>query len=292
LHHNTHSHQSPPLQGCQQQAVISDEGCDGDNYFYRVGLTVTDPFGLTTYDSVDLPQADCAGGPFTPVANGDLATVATGSSTTIPVLVNDLDDTGLNPASVLIESSPVGASVTSIDSLSGEITLLHDGATAGPISFTYSVADLDSVRSNAATVLVNVTSDQNTAPQMAAIADVTLGVGALRTIGLSASDADGDGLTFSSSNLPGFATLNDFGDDTGEIQFAPGVADIGQYTITVDVIDDGSASLGDSTDFIVTVTATAGDAPMRESAMGWWCFTRSRKDPAQQRQICLIMARR
>ena len=260
LHHNTHSHQSPPLLGCQQQAIISDEGCDGDTYFYRIDLTVTDPFGLTTSDSVDLSQADCAGGLFTPVANGDLATVTTGGSTTIPILLNDLDDIGLDPTSVLIESQPVGASITSIDGLSGDVNLLHDGATTGPLTFTYSVADLDNVRSNVATVLVNVSSDQNTAPQIAVLSDVTLAEGELRSIGLSASDPDGDGLSFSSANLPGFATLNDFGDGTGEIQFAPGIADIGQYTITVDVTDDASSPLVDSTDFIVTVTAMAGDA--------------------------------
>ena len=48
LHHNDHFHPDPPSDQPTSYATISPVGCDGELYYYRVQLTVTDPGGLST----------------------------------------------------------------------------------------------------------------------------------------------------------------------------------------------------------------------------------------------------
>ncbi len=48
LHHNTHNHPEPVDNNEQTTALISGIGCDGEDYRYRISLTVTDAEGLST----------------------------------------------------------------------------------------------------------------------------------------------------------------------------------------------------------------------------------------------------
>ena len=48
LHHNSHFHREQPDTNRQTYAVISPNGCNGEDYWFRVVLTVTDPEGLAT----------------------------------------------------------------------------------------------------------------------------------------------------------------------------------------------------------------------------------------------------
>ena len=54
LHHNTHTHAEPVDTNCEAMAPTSPVGCDGNTYFFRATLTVTDAHGLATTRSVDL----------------------------------------------------------------------------------------------------------------------------------------------------------------------------------------------------------------------------------------------
>ena len=103
----------------------------------------------------------------------------------------------------------------------------------------------------------NVTvNDVNQAPQIAPIANITIVEGGMLTVALSASDADGDGVDFSSPDLPGFAVLNNLAGNTAEIVFTPGSADVGgPLTVTVEATDDASLPLTGTTSFTVTVLA-------------------------------------
>ncbi len=58
LHHNEHEHEDPPVNNCTTTTVISPVGCDGETYYYRVVLTVSDPAGLSTTREVRL-YPDC-----------------------------------------------------------------------------------------------------------------------------------------------------------------------------------------------------------------------------------------
>lgn len=58
LHHNEHEHEDPAVNDCTSTATISPIGCDGETYYYRVVLTVSDPAGLSTTKEVRL-YPDC-----------------------------------------------------------------------------------------------------------------------------------------------------------------------------------------------------------------------------------------
>ncbi|WP_299759215.1 PQQ-dependent sugar dehydrogenase [uncultured Pontibacter sp.] len=61
LHHNTHSHPEPADNKHETSATVAAVGCDGDSYFYRFSLKVTDSGGLSATDYVDV-YPDCSGG--------------------------------------------------------------------------------------------------------------------------------------------------------------------------------------------------------------------------------------
>ncbi|PYJ97187.1 MAG: hypothetical protein DME23_16795, partial [Verrucomicrobia bacterium] len=62
LHHNNHEHQEPVDNNHVTTTVISPVGCDGNTYYYRIVLKVTDPAGLSTQAEADL-YPNCANQP-------------------------------------------------------------------------------------------------------------------------------------------------------------------------------------------------------------------------------------
>lgn len=58
LHHNTHNHPNPVSNVPSTYVTLSPVPCDGNLYFYRVKLTVTDPQGLPTVYVKDI-YPDC-----------------------------------------------------------------------------------------------------------------------------------------------------------------------------------------------------------------------------------------
>jgi PKD repeat protein len=62
LHHNSHEHTEAVDTNHTTTTIISPVGCDGQTYYYRITLTVTDPAGLSATDEVRL-YPDCDGNP-------------------------------------------------------------------------------------------------------------------------------------------------------------------------------------------------------------------------------------
>jgi PKD repeat protein len=90
LHHNSHTHAEPPDASCTSTAVTSPLGCDGETYFYRIRLTVTDAAGLAGVDELTL-YPDCGNRAPSAVALADasygaspLAVAFQGSTSTDP----------------------------------------------------------------------------------------------------------------------------------------------------------------------------------------------------------------
>src|SRR4029077_2790529 len=100
-----------------------------------------------------------------------------------------------------------------------------------------------------------VTAAANRAPVLAQPANVTVNEGATANNPLSATDADGDALTFAKVSGPTYATVTTTtpgtGTATGNVALAPGFSDSGTATVSVNVTDTGGASDGKS--FTVTV---------------------------------------
>ncbi|MGC3946451.1 MAG: putative Ig domain-containing protein [Chryseolinea sp.] len=69
LHHEVHEHPSPPDNAIETTTLISPLGCDGEEYYYRIVLTVTDAAGAATTREVRL-YPDCgSSGQVTPTIN-------------------------------------------------------------------------------------------------------------------------------------------------------------------------------------------------------------------------------
>ncbi|MDQ3011953.1 MAG: HYR domain-containing protein, partial [Acidobacteriota bacterium] len=90
----------------------------------------------------------------------------------------------------------------------------------------------------------------NQNPVLANIASVSVDEGKTQTVNISATDGNGDPLTFTAQGTPGFATFTDKGDGTATLLLAPGYSDAGNYTVTV-AVSDGDAS--DSKSFAISV---------------------------------------
>ena len=81
-------------------------------------------------------------------------------------------------------------------------------------------------------------------PQLTPIVDQLVQGGATLAVPVMATDLDvGDTIALTVSGLPAFGTFIDNGDGSGSFQFAPGLADKGNYTITVFATDDGKDGL-------------------------------------------------
>lgn len=111
--------------------------------------------------------------------------------------------------------------------------------------------DGDSADSSA----VNSPSDSgNTAPTIGGTPGATVVAGQAYSFQPSASDADGDQLTFSVTNLPDWASFNA---TNGRISGTPTAAQVGSYANVSVTVSDGVASAS-ITPFTITVSDTNG----------------------------------
>jgi len=95
-------------------------------------------------------------------------------------------------------------------------------------------------------------ADTNSPPVLDAIGDQTVAEAATLDVEITASDTDGNPLTFILSGEPVFATLVDHGDGAATLSLTPGFDDAGVYPgVTVTVSDSVDS---DSETFSITVT--------------------------------------
>ncbi len=118
--------------------------------------------------------------------------------------------------------------------------------------FQYTVGDGNG-GFESATVSVTL-NGVNDAPVLNGIPDPNILEGVPQDIPISASDIDGDSMALSLvAGAPPFVSLSDAGDGTGTLTIAPVAGDAGSYTVIVDVVDDGTPTLGDTYSLTVTV---------------------------------------
>ncbi len=133
-----------------------------------------------------------------------------------------------------------------------------------PVTFTATKAGDSGPITVSQTVNIDVLPvDQ--APQLTAITDQTVQGGATLTVPVQAVAPDGGTLTLTVSGLPAFGSFTDNGNGTGTFQFAPGLPDKGDYTITVQATDNGrdgmTAPLSSQESFVLDV-AVASEPPL------------------------------
>ncbi|MCX2983457.1 hypothetical protein EYC98_21590, partial [Halieaceae bacterium IMCC14734] len=212
----------------------------------------------------------------TPVRNDfETIVITVGESNVAPVLAGIGDQitdeltelsftvsaTDGNAANTLTYSLDGGAPAgASIDSVTGEFRWTPTEV-QGPGSFSVTVRVTDDgtqARDDFETIVITV-DEVNGAPDLDTIGDQFVAEGLLLAFVVSAVDPDGpDGvLTFSlDAGAPAGATIDSA---TGVFSWAPTQAQgLGEFSVTIRVIDDGTPSLDDAE----TITITVGTPPL------------------------------
>ena len=114
-------------------------------------------------------------------------------------------------------------------------------------TYNVTISATDGSLSDSETVAITVTNT-NRAPVLSAIGSQTVAENSALTFTASATDADGDTLTYSASGLPTGATFNV---TTRVFSWTPGYSTAGTYNVTI-IVTDGS--LSDSETVAITVT--------------------------------------
>lgn len=221
------------------------------------------------------------------------------------VQVEDVDDTHLESATITLtnvidtaaETLAVDTTGTSIvasyDPATGVLTLTgndtlanyqlvlstltYDNSTENPdrtdrvVEVVGNDGDNDSVT---ATITISI-EGVNDPPNLEPIADQTAQLGTLFQITVTATDPDGDDLTFqlardgSGANIPASATITKTSATTAVIEWTPDVSDgPGPFTFIVIVTDDADVPLADSETFTVTLLSADPEVDLNGDASG------------------------
>ena len=191
--------------------------------------------------------------------------------------VSDLDGSGTPTGDAIRlqldpDDTPAGATLTT----DGIFRWTPTAAQLGRFEFVVIAVDSGTPRLADAEVFVVEVAD-NFAPNLAAIADGQATQGQLFEVTITATDPDGDDLTFlldrddPGATLPSGAGIEQVDNNTAVIRWTPSASDgTGTFTFSVLVIDDGSPALSDREVFTVTVQGNdqgasqpvSGDAPV------------------------------
>ena len=212
--------------------------CGSDTWTYQVSNGSFSAVGTVTM------AVTCVNHPPTPV--DDTPNVIEDTPATIPVLANDTDPDGGTITLVSVTAPAHGTASV----VSGAVSYVPSANYCGADLFSYNVVDAQGAGASAQ-VFVNVVC-VNDPPVIAPVAPHTQQWGDTLSVALSAADPDvGDTLTFSKVSGPAGATVS----DVGALSWTPDSADIGQFTVGVQVKDASGAT--SATSFPVTVTPRA-----------------------------------
>ncbi len=124
---------------------------------------------------------------------------------------------------------------------------------AGTHQVTFSVTDGQDTDSE--TITITVTSQQNRAPVLAGIGNKNVAADSSLNFTISATDPDGDTLSYSANGIPSGA---DFNSSTRTFSWTPSSNQIGTHDVTFNVSD---GELTDSETITITVTGAGGNLP-------------------------------
>ncbi len=157
---------------------------------------------------------------------------------------NAADETGYE---IYRTTSPSGQNFARIATTGPNVSSYTDQGLTGNDTYYYRVRAIGAGGASAYTATVSATTS-NSDPVLTSVFDRSVKFGTVLTFNVTASDTDGDALSFSTNGLPSFGSFTDNGDGTGTFTFTnPTASDAGAYPITITVSDgqggDVSASL-------------------------------------------------
>ncbi len=223
---------------------------------HSITLTVQDTNGGSDTDIVQVTVNAATPVNGAPSASNDSYSVDAGSTlglTAPGVLGNDNDPDNDSLTAVL--ASPPSSGTFNLSS-NGSFNYTPSIA-SGSATFTYRASD-GSLTSNVATVTITVNAGTaaNQAPILSAIGNKSGTVGSPVTFTASATDPNGNSLTFSLVNPPTGASINP---TSGAFTWTP--TSVGSPSVTVRVTDNGTPAMSDQEAITVTVTADTEPPP-------------------------------
>ncbi|MBL8339841.1 MAG: tandem-95 repeat protein [Rubrivivax sp.] len=210
-----------------------------------VTVRVADPAGLAATQSFTI--AVSSGNVAPQITSTPVTAAAVGLAYAYTVTATDANGDTL---SYSLTQAPAGMS---IHSASGQIAWTPGSAQAGNHAVTARVADPGGLAATQS-FTVSVTSS-NVAPQITSTPITSATVGAAYAYRVTATDANGDTLTYSLTQAPAGMTINS---TSGQIGWTPGSTQAGSHAVTARVVDPGGLAATQS--FTVTV-ASANVAP-------------------------------
>ncbi|RAJ99992.1 putative secreted protein (Por secretion system target) [Larkinella arboricola] len=138
-----------------------------------------------------------------------------------------------------------------VGSMTAVVKTFTVGVSDGTLNIDFS-ASANQPKISAIEVFAPATT-ANTPPVLATIGNKTVNEGSVLNVPLSATDADGDAVTITATNLPSFASLNN-----NVLTFSPGFQAAGSYTITVRATDSKQASDQKTFTLVVNDVPTTG----------------------------------
>jgi len=219
---------------------------------YTVTFTVTDNGAPTQSDSeqVTITVGDVNR---PPVLNSIGAkTVNENQSLAFTITASDPDGDALT---YTVGNLPTGAG---FDTNQQKFSWTPDYDASGSYTVTFTVTDDGaSTQSDSEQVTITV-SDVNRPPVLNSIGAKTVNENESLTFTITASDPDGDALTYTVGNLPTGAS---FDDNQQMFSWTPNDGTSGNYTVTFTVTDDGASTQSDSEEITITVEIPEDDVP-------------------------------
>jgi hypothetical protein len=148
-----------------------------------------------------------------------------------------------------VSNNPTGSTFTDNGNRSGVFQWTPGPAQTGNFTVTFHATDAGTPMASATLdVTISVGVVTNHPPVLAAIGNQQVDPAVQLALTFSATDVDGDALTFSVRPMPMGATLNG-----AQFSWTPTAAQVGTYPVTVTVTDNGSPVANDSEAIVITV---------------------------------------
>ena len=164
-------------------------------------------------------------------------TMTEDNSLSLSISATDADN---DPLSYSITGGSFETVAASIDGTTLTLTPASNYFTTTALTFVLKVEDTfgDSDTSQFSVIVTSV----NDAPVIASLSDQEGSEGVEITFNITATDVDGDDLTWSSANLPSGAVFTDNNNGTSTFTWTPNYTQAGVYTNITFIVDDGQGS--------------------------------------------------
>jgi hypothetical protein len=169
----------------------------------------------------------------------------------IPLSATDSDNG--DTLNFSMTGGPAGASFYNNGDGTADFVWRPDYSQAGSYPVTFTVSDSAIPPATDSETITIIVDDVNRPPVLNAIGNKSVDENTELSIQLTASDPDGNSLSFVKSGGPPAATLIDHSDGTATFSWTPGLGQAGDYPVTFTVTDDGVPVASDLETITITV---------------------------------------